>query len=250
MTVDIYYIMNSRKIYNKLCDISQDENSVENLKTFLEDNQSFFENIIEKRKPNVFHNAQLQSGQIKIENENFKINERFITNTSILSIVLNIDENLAASLLYQSIKNINNGNITTSTTHSTKNSSGNNEKSKNNEKLILLSAFHSYYTNRYFILLSWKFILSGLIENKFAKSIHEIFSKFINEFVNTTSSLTLSENNDTENEKRPISLMVDYIREISEPPAEQLDFEITEEQEDFYLQLLSKKESIILYEKS
>jgi len=246
MAIDTYLIMNARKTYNKLCDISQDEKNAENLKTFLEDNQVFFFNIIEKRKPNFSHKAQLQSGQIKIDNENFKINERFITNSSILSSVLNIDEILASSLLYQSIKNINNGNITIPYHE--------NDKNKNNEKLIMLSAFHSYYTNRYYIILAWKFILSGLIDNKFGKTIHEIFSQFINEFINTTtSSIILSDTNNHEelpyeNDERPIHLMIDYIKEISQFP-EKLDLPITEEQESIYIHLLSKKENIINYEK-
>ncbi|ORX44389.1 hypothetical protein BCR36DRAFT_415146 [Piromyces finnis] len=243
MTVDIYYIINSVRIYNKLCDISQNENNEENLKIFLEDNQSFFENIIEKTKSNSSNNAKLQSGQIKIENENFKINQRFITNALILSSVLNIDENLAATLLYQSIKS-NNGNHNN---HNLK-SSCSNDNSKNNEIKILLSAFHSYYTCRYYILLSWKFILSGLIENKFSKSIHDIFSKFIKNIINTTSLLILSETNEeNDNKIRLINLMIDYIRKISEP-SEQLDFEVTEQQENYYNYLLNKKENIILYE--
>jgi len=244
MAVDTYLIMNARKIYNKLCDISQDEKNVENLKVFLEDNQAFFFNIIEKRKPNSINRAQLRSGQIKIDNENFKINERFITNASIISSILNIDENLAASLLYQSLKNINNENFTFSYHED--------DTNKNNEKMILLSTFHSYYTNRYYILLAWKFILSGLINDKFAKNVQEILSEFINEFVNTTTSASiLSESNENlpyDADKRPIILMIDYIKEISHLP-EQLDFQISEEQEAIYNHLMAKKEDIITYEK-
>lgn len=249
MVVDIYFILNSRKIYNKLCDLSQDDNNIDNLKVFLDDNQSFFLNILEKRKPTPSHKVQLQSGQIKLENENFKINERFITNTFILSNVLNIDENLAAALLYQSIKN-NNGNLT-STHHSRVSNSSNVDKNKNNERLILLTAFHSYYTNRYYILLAWKFILSGLIENKFEKNIKEVFKKFANEIFNSSLSTENNINNDLnseENSKRPINLIIDYVREISQTP-EKVNMKITEEQESYYIQLLTKKETIILYEK-
>ncbi|KAL6597169.1 nucleoporin Nup186/Nup192/Nup205 [Neocallimastix sp. 'constans'] len=257
MAVDAYFIINSRKIYNKLCDISQDENNVENLKIFLDDNHSFFINVLEKRKPNQNHKDLIQSGQIKLDNENFRINERFIFNTFILSTVLNIDENLAAALLYQSIKN-NNVNLSSNSHHPKASSGINIDKNKNNEKSILLSAFHSYYTNRYYILLSWKFILSGLIENKFEKTVHEVFTKFTNEIFNSlninnsaVSSESNSDNDIASNEiinKRPISLMIDYIREISEP-FEKVNLDITEEQESYYIYLLSKKETIILYEK-
>ncbi|KAG4088552.1 hypothetical protein H8356DRAFT_1056734 [Neocallimastix lanati (nom. inval.)] len=114
-------------------------------------------NLLKDQKKSSEHRTQLQKEKIvTIKNVQQNANEEFINSTILISDLFNIDEYKAAVVLYYGM-----------------------QQQARLDRTPYEAACYLYYTERSYLLESWKLIINGAYNNLLSQSIRSLFSNFI-----------------------------------------------------------------------
>ncbi|KAG4097647.1 hypothetical protein H8356DRAFT_1308894 [Neocallimastix lanati (nom. inval.)] len=136
-------------------------------------------NLLKDQKKSSEHRAQLQKEKIlTIKNVQQNANDEFINSTILLSDLFDIDEYKAAILLYYGM-----------------------QQQARLDRTPYEAACYLYYTERSYLLESWKLIINGAYNNLLSQSIQSLFRNFIVNYIYSNDDFmiliigTLKDNN-------------------------------------------------------
>ncbi|KAI8084516.1 nucleoporin Nup186/Nup192/Nup205 [Halteromyces radiatus] len=165
----------ARNLHDFICKtrLSSSENDADLLLQLLEDNKQRFRTLLDDAPKNTEHRRALQAGNAYIDRALYKPNEEFIKETLLLSDELDINEHVAATLLYH----------------------GQAESNRVNSERIY-ACIELYHTERGYLLACLEIILKSISDASLDDQIKERLLQFIDDIM-TDDAIPFGENGPT-----------------------------------------------------